>query len=131
MDSEPKTRPDNPGEDDPAQVARAEADLAAVQAAQTDQPAARAKVAPPSESPGRASGGTRGPSDAGGAPAGRPRERGELGREVDVLAARVEGMAVTMRDMARVALAAVLLAVIALLVSLYVLRAVRGASAAA
>jgi len=127
MDSEPKTSPEHPGEDDSAAVARAEADLAAVQAAQTDQPPARPKVAPPSESPGR-NGAAGGPSSDAGAENRRP--RGELGREVDVLAARVEGMAVTMRDMARVALAAVLLAVVALLVCLYVLQAIRGAQSA-
>lgn len=124
MDSEPKTSPDNPGEDDPAEVARAEADLASVQAAQDHQPPARPKVAPPAE-------GEPAPAaieaDAHDEP---PPRRARPPGEADVLAARVEGMAVTMRDMARVALAAVLLAVVALLVSLYVLRAFRGAQTA-
>jgi hypothetical protein len=123
MASEPKTSTDDTAQDDPVAVARAEADLAAMQAAQDQHPPARPKVAPPAEGAPRATAATE-PTEQ--APArGRPPVN-----EADVLAARVEGMAVTMRDMARVALAAVVFALAALLVSLYVLRAVRGAQAA-
>lgn len=124
MASEPKTSPKQPAADDPAAVARAEADLAAVQAAQDQHPPARPRVAPPAE------GGPSSRAAAAAPPDDEPARRERRPTEADVLAARVEGMAVTMRDMARVALAAVALAVVALLVSLYVLRALRATQAA-
>jgi hypothetical protein len=50
--------------------------------------------------------------------------------EVDVLGARVEGMGVMLRDMARVALAAAALAAVAVMLALYLLKIVRGLQAA-
>ena len=60
----------------------------------------------------------------------QPRPKRNLAKDVDVIGARVEGMAVMLRDMARVALAAAVLACVALILSIYLLRRVRGAQAA-
>jgi hypothetical protein len=120
-----------PSDEDRTALAQAEAAQRAAQIAQDQHPPAHAKMAPPAEGAGPPLAATvEHPQSDGERPRARERPPGHIS-EADILAARVEGMAVTLRDMARVALAAVALAVVALLVSLYVLRLVRGSQAPA